>query len=65
MNAASPAAEDRLDEVAELLAEAILRARLRRNRKRNVRRKPPNKGLALRPAPSAHASNSSRDGESA
>ena len=57
--------DDRLDEVAELLAEAILRARLRRDRKRNVHRKRPDNPLALSAATSAHASDSSRDGEPA
>jgi hypothetical protein len=57
----SATAEDRLDEVAELLAEGILRARLRRNRKGDTRRKATDNCLALAASPSLHGS--SRAGE--
>jgi hypothetical protein len=63
MTCSVPVAEDRLDEVAQLLAEAILRSRLRRNRKGDTRRKQSENRLALSATPSAHGS--SPDGERA
>ena len=65
MTASELDVDSRLDEVAELLAEGILRARLRRNRKRNDRREQSGNCLALCPTASAHASDSSRDGDRA
>jgi len=59
-------AQERLDEVAELLAEGLLRARLRRKRRSNLRRRDREKDLAVSAESSVHASKPTfRNGEHA
>ncbi len=56
-------ADDRLDQVARLLAEAILRHRLRLFLKRNATSGTRENVLALPASSSAHACETSRNGE--
>ena len=56
-------ADDRLEEVAQLLAVGILRARLRNSRSRRTAAKSRDYCLEVSARTSAHAVETSRDGE--
>ncbi len=61
--ASSLTADERLEEVAQILAIGILRARLRDLRPGRASREPRDNSLELSARTSAHALETSRDGE--